>query len=1683
MNAYSSIDDRSPMQALLSLARFCILAGTLIVSLSPMRAAGGDRSLLTFPINEPPPPLLPAVDNAVRSPYKWTGLITRYTANEDGSVGKYEGRFSGAVAYDPRMVITCAHGVHNLSVDTPAWLTDFFFFFPQWNRNEQPTLDSEDPIEFRQYEKFEQYSDMVEDAIKDGFTNLRKSSPPYMFNRDLAVFYSYRYANNGLCGQIYANGAGLDALKSDNAKFDIGYPGFGAGTSLPTSWLMHLTAYYHKCTSDLTGQDRYLVPYYRGGFLWLSKRAFVAPVALNGNSGGPVWVVDDKGSWGLAGVHVSTDYGITALDSESFDVIEIAAGKVKALEPPLPPVDEHPSYPGATDLGALGVDNAVIGDIDWHYYHTDEDSVRFSVPSSGEYRIESFSGLDLAGRLRNWTTGAQLNWDYDSGTSEGDFKIVTHLTGGVIYQLSIWAEDHNDSGGYVVDIDLINDGHPDFELFTSSGDIVNYQEPIQSVAKQTDFGNIPVGQATTYQYFIRNTGTLGNNGPGNSYLYLNDPQVTLSGPGAAHFQLNQPGVTFLPVYKSPSFVQGNFQITFAPQFGGTHEVVVTIPNNDYPWGRGFEFTIRGTSPVTQTDDHGNSAENATVLNNWAAVNASLNYGGDSDWFQFGVTSAGTYSIRTDERASARVQLYDELGNVIADSDENGYWGEFLFSVALQPGIYRLKVTGVSDAAAGNYTLRLNSPPVAAADSFAISPGTTATLPILLNDSDPDGDEIWVGEVSLTGLVGEIHRNEKSIIFTAPSNFVGGSFTYVATDGFGGKATTTVSLNPAPAGLTYQKLHSFPAKGVSAYGGIVLGNDGDYYGTTTNGGNFDPFNSNEGYGTVFRLSPQGVMTTLVHFHGRNGMYPQGSMVKGADGHLYGVTERGGESWEHDPHKLGFGTVFRVTTDGVFTKLADFDGSNGFRPRAGLMQASNGNFYGTTSNNNASSYLPEELGSIFQVTPSGVLTKIADFDGRNGLRPETPLIEGLDGELYGTATMGGSNWYPGQLHTGTVFRVTTTGEITWLADLDGDAMGYGTVLSAVDSGGVFFGFSAGGGSAGFGSIFQFAPSAGMPGVWTATKLVDFTGTNGYQPTSLQLHNDTLLYGGTFGGGSAWNQATFHDGYGTLFSIPKSGGPLSLLSDFPNTVTTSTDGPQGLLIRHADGTLRGTTSKSSFVVSPGGSVNLVASFGVDTSDYGDIEWSNLILGQDGNFYGTSKTGGGAKLDSIFRASPSGNVVVLAEFSGLNGAKPEGGLVQGADGSIYGTTTEGGTQWIPGSFWDKGYGTVFKFSALGGLAKIADFDSIMGTTPKGGLVMANDGSLYGTAYEGGTQNMGTVFKVTPGGGLIKIADFAETNGAYPEGGLLQASDGNLYGVASKGGIPIADEGNGPQMGFGTVFKVTPAGQLTKISDFMGSNGAFPTGRLVQGNDGFLYGTTSGGGNQDQPNDVLGNRGTLFRVATAGNLTAVIRFTGNNGARPLSGLLKDAQGHLWGTTSEGGKGGWGTVFRFNPTNATATTLFDFASDGLDAKPERSLLFGNDGFLHGVAQNSFFKLYWAPLSQDLDADGIPDAHEAQMGFYLGQNDNALDDDQDGQSNAGEYLAGTNAKQAGSRFEVGQLVQSPGVLLVLWEALPGRKYTIELSSNLADWQDGPVFTGLVGQQTVPISTGPENLFVRIRVEKE
>jgi uncharacterized repeat protein (TIGR03803 family) len=357
---------------------------------------------------------------------------------------------------------------------------------------------------------------------------------------------------------------------------------------------------------------------------------------------------------------------------------------------------------------------------------------------------------------------------------------------------------------------------------------------------------------------------------------------------------------------------------------------------------------------------------------------------------------------------------------------------------------------------------------------------------------------------------------------------------------------------------------------------------------------------------------------------------------------------------------------------------------------------------------------------------------------------------------------------------------------------------------------------------------------------TNLYTFDGPNGIDPLdygSLVQGFDGNFYGTTAFGGAHNN--------GSVFKVSPVGALTTVYSFCAQPNCTDGYFPEAGLAQGGDGSFYGTTSEvpsgfgSMFKVSPVGALTTLYRFCLQSNcPDGAFPVAQLVEGRDGNFYGTTVFGAAYGGGTVFKITPAGALTTLYNFCAQTGCAdgyaPYAGLVQGTDGNFYGTTSSGGVN---------DGGTVFKITPAGALTTLYNFcvGCEDGYNPYAGLTEGLDRNFYGTTYYGGMDSNGTVFKITPLGVLTTLYSFcAQSNcadGANPYAGVVQGTDGRFYGTTYGGGV----NGNG------TLFKMTPLGVLTTLYSFCAeascADGALPYAGLLQATNGRFYGVTQQNG------------------------------------------------------------------------------------------------------------------------------------------------------------------------------------------------------------------------------------------------
>lgn len=715
-------------------------------------------------------------------------------------------------------------------------------------------------------------------------------------------------------------------------------------------------------------------------------------------------------------------------------------------------------------------------------------------------------------------------------------------------------------------------------------------------------------------------------------------------------------------------------------------------------------------------------------------------------------------------------------------------------------------------------------------------------------------------------------------------------------------TCALAAAPGGAASSLEVVHAFPGLPGTPTSRLLQARNGLLYGTLLQAGP-------KAAGSVFvgsvNRTNQAYGIRLRTFDGSDGRWPTAGLVEGSDGAFYGTTLAGGAGDQ--------GTVFRITSLGQFTSLHSFRGADGARPFAGLVEADDGNFYGATTAGGA-----HGMGTLFKVTPAGVFTTLHSFAGEEGARPWGTLVQATDGHLYGTAREGGLGW-------GTVFRLTLAGavEVLYRFDLGGSQAGIHPVAGLIQGqDGALYGTTAGAGSSSpFASVFRMTLSGDL------TVIRSFLDTDLGSPVSGVIQGqDGALYG---------TSLTRSAGRGAVFRIG-AGGALTTVHAF-----SGPDGadPYGGLIQASDGRLYGLTllggDRDHGIVYRVTTTGVFTSLGSFGSQDGDSPSGGVIRATDGHFYGTTMFGGSANRGTVFRVTAGGQVTVLHEFTGADGGAPLSGVIQARNGLLYGLTTNGGAH---------GRGTVFVMTLGGAFLTLHNFDSPVAFASFGAspLIEGRDGALYGVIGGVFIVQPAVVFRITPAGAYTVLATIQDARGP-----LVEAPDGNFYGTTST--LPFLSTRAG------SVFRMTPAGVVSTVAEFLCESatgpcphGAGPAGGLLAASDGALYGVTTFRLNLVTPTvfrvdenglavvaryeeGFLGSSlieasdgrfyGTasvgqnaanaIYSVTRSGDISTVHVFSSAQGADLSSPLLETEAGVFYGTAREGGVATHGVVYRF----------------------------------------------------------------------------------------------------------------------------------------------------------------------------
>jgi uncharacterized repeat protein (TIGR03803 family) len=729
--------------------------------------------------------------------------------------------------------------------------------------------------------------------------------------------------------------------------------------------------------------------------------------------------------------------------------------------------------------------------------------------------------------------------------------------------------------------------------------------------------------------------------------------------------------------------------------------------------------------------------------------------------------------------------------------------------------------------------------------------------------------------------------------------------------------------------------------------VVVGQCSGFYGMTSNGGKFNG-------GTIFQTTGYGDSLNAVFSPviSGGGTVPYGGLCKASNGKFYGTTSSGGANYvgvlyEWDPLTREYKSKY------------DFDGTEtGGWPENALMQASNGKLYGLAQGG------AHNKGVLYEWDPvTDTYTKKIDFGTYWGSDPVGTLVQANNGKLYGMTRSGGYN-YKGLIYEWD----PETNAIRVVFSFDGAVSGNNVVGSlAISASGKLYGMTSKGGTHDLGVLFELDPETG-----TFTKLLDFNGTDtGSLPYgSPMIADNNRLYGLTSAGGTGNG--------GVLFEFDLATNQFSKKFDFDywNGIN-----PNGSLMQAGNGKLYGTTAMGGYsnrgVLFEWDPVAGVFTTKFNFHDHRDpsdrSRRSALIEGNDGNLYGLSSDGGQAGVGEIYEWNfGTGDLEYRFDFYyAPEGTDLSGSLIQASNGKLYGTAYSGGIgsygvlfEWDPtakiyskkidlakidngrmpfslmqaknGRFYGttlsggaNGQGVIFEWDMQANTyTKKIDFNqSQTGAYPRGSLIQADNGKMFGLTQFGRGIDGGVLFEWDPETNIyINRVEFTDgENGFWPKGSPLLAKNGKIYGTTERGGIY---EG-------GVLFEWDPVKEkYTKKHDF-DISGYYPDGTLIQGFDGKLYGMTNGGG--------ASGVGILFEYDLQSNtFSKKLDLASVIGGRKLLGYLFQASnGKIYGMAYAEGNTFGGVLFEYDPVTNSAIKKFEFTKKSGTTPSSKLIEIGN----------------------------------------------------------------------------------------------------------------------------------------------
>jgi len=693
---------------------------------------------------------------------------------------------------------------------------------------------------------------------------------------------------------------------------------------------------------------------------------------------------------------------------------------------------------------------------------------------------------------------------------------------------------------------------------------------------------------------------------------------------------------------------------------------------------------------------------------------------------------------------------------------------------------------------------------------------------------------------------------------------------------GGDYSAGVIFKTDSNGTNIQVMHSFYKNdGDGIYEGLVLANNGKFYGMTCNGGAYDA-------GVIYEYdSTFNTFTKKYEFHFADGKEPKGRLIEATNGKLYGLTSRGGNTISSSMYgSWGCGVLFEYDyINNIYTKKVEFDDITGINPEGSLIQASNGKLYGTTV----------EMGLFNGSTKNGTifeydiltdqLTVLNYFDTLIGYWSNSYLCQANNGRLYGTTMTGGQYNYGGIFE----FNIQTN-QLLSVFDFNPSVSGNypsGSLIKA--SNGDLYGVNHFGGAYGGGTIYKFEP-----GSQSFQILYDF----GLQTLEWPIGNIVLTASGNIVG------CCERQYQGGLFEFNPSTHNFSVL-----TISGYNSDPYGFTgtmipvsatkyLGVTSATILGAAVIYEYTI---GTDTLITKIVFDGGDSGIYPYGGILYASNKKFYGLATN---IKYGNIYYGhgylyefDPNTNdYSAKVAFNYTNGSRPIGKMIEYKTGKLIGITISG----------SGGDGTIFTYDLnTAVLTTVHNFNGIDGDNPYADLLLASNGKIYGTTMEGGLHNFGVLFEMDPlSFQFVKLFDFdGYDHGKNPVGKLAEDNSGNLWGVTRWGG----------QTNDGVIYSYNiSTGTLIKRHDFNYSlNGYYPRGGFLLADNNKFYGT------------FINNYSTNAYVYDP-SIDSLARLYYHN--EPMSysnsgvgSLIQAANGKIYGYSLLGYLYGHGSIFEIDP--------------------------------------------------------------------------------------------------------------------------------------------------------------------------